>query len=81
MTKHLRFNCMMNERHPQTVMRELGVNYVVAQPQMMGDQWWFWCCDPVPEPLPDFLTEITFQPEDAMLSDRAIAKIKARMER
>lgn len=33
------------KRHPQEVMKALGIHYIHATPQSLGDQWWFWCCD------------------------------------
>jgi len=48
--------------HPQKAMRELGITYTNATPQSMGDQWWFWNCENLPEALPPFLTEIKSDP-------------------
>lgn len=31
-------------RHPQEVMRELGITYEKAIPQSMGEQWWLFNC-------------------------------------
>ena len=42
-------------RHPQTVMRELGIEYDEGIPQSLGDQWWFMGCSNVPEVLPGFI--------------------------
>lgn len=65
---HLRY-CMMTagidcneDRHPQLVMRELGITYQHATPQSMGDQWWFWNCQNVPSELPKYLTELRLDP-------------------
>lgn len=33
------------KRHPEEVMKSLGIHYIHSTPQSMGDQWWFWCCD------------------------------------
>ena len=49
--RHLRYSCVGafyagEERHPQTVMRALGITYEKAIPQSMGDQWWFFNCKP-----------------------------------
>lgn len=49
-------------RHPQLVMKELGINYQVATPQSMADQWWFWNCENVPNELPVFLEELELDP-------------------
>jgi hypothetical protein len=54
MTKHLRLSCYMGyNEHPQQTMKRLGITYQHATPQSMGDQWWFWNCENVPEPLPE----------------------------
>ena len=42
--------------YPQKAMKELGITYKKAIPQSMGDQWWFYDCENVPEKLPPFLT-------------------------
>lgn len=62
--KHLRY-CMMEaginckeNRHPQIVMKELGITYQQATPQSMGDQWWFWNCENLPNELPTYLKEL-----------------------
>jgi hypothetical protein len=72
MDKGLRF-CMMsaaidcNEtRHPQTVMKELGITYQHATPQSMGDQWWFWNCENIPEDLPKYLTSLNLDPMECI---------------
>ncbi len=44
--------------HPQKAMMELGITYTNATPQSMGDQWWFWNCESLPDKLPPFLTEM-----------------------
>lgn len=69
---HLRYCCMTagfdcNEnRHPQVVMKELGITYQHATPQSIADQWWFWNCQNVPAVLPSFLKELTVKPHDAI---------------
>lgn len=42
--------------HPQLVMKELGITYVHAVPQSMGDQWWFYIPKNLPQELPSYLT-------------------------
>lgn len=44
--------------HPQEAMKELGITYTNATPQSVGDQWWFWNCENLPDNLPPFLTEM-----------------------
>lgn len=46
------------EMHPQKAMRELGITYQHATPQPIGDCWWFWNCENIPDNLPPFLTEL-----------------------
>jgi hypothetical protein len=65
---HLRF-CMQTASenkntsgHPELVMHELGITYQVATPQSIGDQWWFWNCENIPEELPKFLSELKLDP-------------------
>ena len=70
--KHLRYSMMCasidcNEnRHPQIVMRELGITYKHSTPQSMADQWWFWVCESVPNELPKFLTPMKNNPHDCV---------------
>jgi hypothetical protein len=32
----------------------------------MGDQWWFWNCENVPDPLPEWLTPLNVDPLKAV---------------
>jgi hypothetical protein len=50
------------QRHPQNVMRDLGITYLYAVPQSIADCWQFYCCQNVPAELPTFLT--TFERKD-----------------
>lgn len=59
--KHLRYDCMGaayagENKHPQVVMRELGIAYEHAIPQSMGDQWWFFNCQH--GDLPEYISEM-----------------------
>jgi hypothetical protein len=58
-------DCSEN-RHPQVVMRELGITYQQATPQSIADQWWFWNCSGMPTVLPKFITELKVSPHDAI---------------
>ena len=40
-------------RHPQTVMKELGITYEAAEPYPIADCWIFYNCSNVPEVLPE----------------------------
>lgn len=42
--------------HPQSQMKALGINYSMAIPQSIADQWWFYDCENIPNPLPSFLS-------------------------
>lgn len=59
--KHLRYDCIGawyagEKRHPQTVMRELGITYELAIPQSICDQWWLFNCQH--GELPKFIDEM-----------------------
>lgn len=75
--KHLRFSMLyqhyctdkeskeekrLASLHPQKAMKELGITYQHATPQSIADQWWFWNCENVPEPLPPFIKEMDIDP-------------------
>jgi len=67
MTQHLKYNMWGSpSNHPQKVMKELGITYQHATPQSIGDQWWFWNCENVPDPLPGYLTVLYIDPKDAI---------------
>lgn len=65
---HLRFDIMTahlscdETRHAQVVMKELGITYQDATPQSMGEQWWFWNCENIPDQLPEYLTVLDVDP-------------------
>ncbi len=50
------------KRHAEAVMKEMGITYQLSTPQTMGDQWWFWNCEGLPEILPKFLTILDLNP-------------------
>lgn len=66
--KHLRYHYSIatrecgEYRHAQEVMKELGITYQIATPQTMGDQFWFWNCENIPEELPAYLTHLDLDP-------------------
>lgn len=68
--KHLRFDmrgCYEagNNKHPQQVMRDLGITYGNAVPQTIGDQWWFIDCNYASEMvLPAYISPMTLSPEE-----------------
>lgn len=80
MGKHLRYDCYGNTHgHPQKVIKSLGITYQHATPQSMGDQWWFWNCENIPEELPEYLEYADLNPMDMIgwgLSKENAEKIK-----
>ena len=72
MRSHLRY-CLMEaglgcneDRHPQMVMKELGITYQHSTPQSIGDQWWFWNCENIPEITPSYLTPLNLNPMECI---------------
>ena len=60
---HLRFDLYnYSGTHPQIKMKELKIKYSHSTPQSMGDQWWFWNCENIPDPLPIFLSVADLNP-------------------
>jgi hypothetical protein len=60
--KLINYSCMAANiageyRHPQIVMRELGIVWQQSVPQSAIDSWEFWDCENLPENLPEFLSE------------------------
>ena len=69
---HLRF-CYMTaqldceeNRHAQKVMHDLGITYQHSTPQSLGDQWWFWNCENIPDELPKYITELNLNPMECI---------------
>lgn len=63
MPTHLRLNCHYGyNEHPQATMKRLGITYQHSTPQSMGDQWWFWNCENVPDPLPIHFSILSLDP-------------------
>lgn len=52
--------------HPQAAMKELGITYQHATPQSMGDQWWFWNCENLPDIVPPFLEPLNLDPMECI---------------
>ena len=83
--KHLRL-CLMtagvdcdDNRHPQTIMESLGITYQHATPQSLGDQWWFWNCENIPDLLPIYMTDLDLNPMECIgfgLSEDDAIKIR-----
>jgi len=66
MTTHLRISTYYNDEHPQRMMIRLGITYQHATPQSMGDQWWFWNCENVPEELPEHISKLNSDPMECI---------------
>ena len=54
------------KEHPLDLVKSLGVTYKHATPQTMGDQWWLWCCENIPEPLPKYLQILDLTPTECV---------------
>ncbi len=52
------------KKHPQVVMKDLGITYQHSTPQSVADQWWFWNCENLPDPLPPYLSVAGLSDED-----------------
>lgn len=59
------FDCGENRYAPE-VMHELGITYQHSTPQSLGDQFWFWNCENVPDKLPKYLTELDIDPMECI---------------
>jgi len=67
MSKHLRLSCYRGyNEHPQQTMKRLGITYQHATPQSIGEQWWFWNCENVPEPLPEHFSILDLDPMESI---------------
>ena len=67
MGTHLRYLIPRDiSKHPQDAMKELGITWQHATPQSLGDQWWFWNCENVPEELPSYLEILDIDPMDVI---------------
>ena len=67
---HLRYDVLgahysRESRHPEVVIKELGIEYKIAIPQSMAEQWWLFDCNDTE--LPSFITTMS---ADARLVER-----------
>jgi len=61
--KHLRYWMQGSPtKHPEKVMKSLGISYQHSTPQSIADQWWFWNCENVPDTLPEYLEILELDP-------------------
>lgn len=63
---NLRLDLYKVTEHAQKIMADLGITYQIATPQSISDEWWFWNCENVPDPLPPFLSELKITPHKAV---------------
>ena len=54
----LRVDCYEVVGHPQIFMATQGITYKLSVPQSIADQWWFFDCKNVPDPLPKGVTHL-----------------------
>ncbi len=72
MITHLRYSINwglhnnIKQEHPQLEMKKLGIIYQYVTPQSILDEWWFWNCENVPNPLPEYLEVLNINPFDAI---------------
>ena len=59
---NLRLDIYSATKYATERMKELGITYQHATPQSMGDQWWFWNCENVPDTLPEDLEDLNLDP-------------------
>lgn len=45
-------------KHAIEKIDELGIKYIYSVPQSLGEQYWFLCCENVPENLPMYITKM-----------------------
>ena len=76
---NLRLDIYSLDEHAQVYMRKLNITYQHCTPQSIADQWWFWNCENVPNPLPKHLTELNVKPIEAIgfgLSEEDVKNIE-----
>lgn len=69
MKKHLKYDIWGAyssgvRTHPEDEVKRLGITYQLATPQTIGDQWWFWNCDNVPDIMPFYVMELDVNPKN-----------------
>lgn len=62
--RDLRLNISDTNKHPQLIMKELGITYKRAVIQSLGEQWWFFDCENIPDNLPDYLEVLKLSPKN-----------------
>lgn len=70
-------------KHAQSQMSDLGIKYSHSTPQSMGEQFWFWNCENVPDELPKYLQVLNTNPLEAVgfgLSETEAREILAHQE-
>lgn len=56
---NLRLSIYLLDKPAQVYMQELGITYKRSVPQSIADQWWFFDCENVPDPLPEHVSLLT----------------------
>jgi hypothetical protein len=60
---HIRYNYGYDTPNdPVKDMKRLGIKYKFVMAQIIADQYWFWNCENIPDPLPSYLTELNADP-------------------
>ena len=65
--------------HPLKDVERLGITYQHATPQSMGDQWWLWNVENLPNDIPSYITELKADPMKCIgfgLSEEKAIKIR-----
>ena len=64
---HLRYSMPIDlKKHPLEDMKDLGITYQHKTPQTIGEQWWFWNCENIPEKLPEYINKLVLDPFEAI---------------
>ena len=48
----------IESKHPQVMMKELGITYKYCEPAPIVDCWRFYFCENIPEKLPEYLVPL-----------------------
>ncbi len=51
----IKFSNLNDPRKPSKVLRDLGIIFIQAEPQIIADQWKFHNCTNIPDELPSFV--------------------------
>lgn len=68
-----------NADHPLDYMKKLGITFQHATPQSIGEQWWFWNCENIPDVLPKDLEDLDIDPMNCIgfgLDEKSAIRIR-----